>query len=83
MSDLQNKIKELICKDVLVGITVDEIANDAGLVSDLHLDSIQMMELIAGLENEFSIVLEDEDLDMQIFSTVESLAKLVGLKLEK
>ena len=82
MSDLKNKIKELICRDVLVGVKMDEIADDAALVSDLHLDSIQMMELIAGLENEFSIVLEDEDLDMQVFSTVDSLAKLVDNKLE-
>lgn len=79
---IQERIKNLICDEVLVGINADEINDSSALVEDLHLDSIQMIELITGLENEFDIILEDEDLDLEFFSTVNSLANFVKSKSE-
>lgn len=83
MSDtaIQNQIKRLISNEVLVGVGVDEIGSDDSLISDLHLDSIQMIALITGLENEFDFILEDEDLDMENLSTVNRLAEFVQKKL--
>ena len=48
MSDksIQDRIKDLISNEVLVGVSADEINDDSALVEDLHLDSIQMIELI-------------------------------------
>lgn len=83
MSDksIQDRIKDLISNEVLVGVSADEINDDSALVEDLHLDSIQMIELITGLENEFDIILEDEDLDLEFFSTVNSLSDFVKSKM--
>jgi len=78
---IQDQIKRLISNEVLVGVSVDEIGNDDSLISDLHLDSIQMIALITGLENEFGFILDDEDLDMENLSTVNRLAKFVQAKL--
>lgn len=80
---IQDRIKGLISNEVLVGVSADEINDDSALVDDLHLDSIQMIELITGLENEFDIVLEDEDLDLEFFSTVNSLAEFVQKKINQ
>ncbi len=77
----QERIKTLICNDVLVGVSVDEINDDTKLIEDLHLDSIQMIGLITGLEGEFDIVLDDEDLDLEYFTTINSLADFVRTKL--
>ena len=83
MSDktTQERIKDLIIEKVLVGVNPDEISNDSELVSELGLDSIQIIGLIGGLEEEFDIVLEDDDLDFELFSTINNLAKLVDAKL--
>jgi len=83
MSDktTQDRIKDLIVEKVLVGVNPDEISNDSELVSELGLDSIQIIGLIGGLEEEFDIVLEDDDLDFELFSTINNLAKLVNGKL--
>ncbi len=77
----QERIKTLICNDVLVGVSVDEINDDTKLIEDLHLDTIQMIGLITGLEGEFDIVLDDEDLDLEYFTTINSLADFVRTKL--
>lgn len=83
MSDnkIQDQIKALIVEKVLVGVDPSEISNDSELVSELGLDSIQIIGLIGGLEEEFDIVLEDDDLDFELFSTINNLAKLVKGKL--
>ncbi len=77
---IQDRIKRLISYEVLVGVSVDEIGSDDSLVSDLSLDSIQMIALITSLENEFNILLEDEDLDLQKLSTVNRIAAFVEEK---
>ncbi|MBV1911520.1 MAG: hypothetical protein KUG78_19670 [Kangiellaceae bacterium] len=77
----QERIKGLIVEKVLVGVDPNDIKNDSELVSELGLDSIQIIGLIGGLEEEFDIVLEDDDLDFELFSTIDSLAKLVDAKL--
>lgn len=83
MSDktVQERIKELIVEKVLVGVNPEEIDSESQLVSELGLDSIQIIGLIGGLEEEFDIVLEDDDLDFELFSTISSLAKLVEGKI--
>lgn len=78
---IQDQIKRMISDEVLVGVSIEEIGSDMSLISDLSLDSIQMLALITGLENEFNFVLEDEDLDMENLSTVNRLAEFVQNKL--
>jgi len=80
-STVQEKIKRMISNEVLVGVSVEEIGGDASLVSDLAMDSIQMLALITGLENEFGFILEDEDLDMENLSSVNRIAEFVQTKL--
>ena len=79
---LQHRIKDLLCREIILGITTGEVDDNASLVDDLALDSIQMIGLITALENEFEIELEDEDLDLQHFSTINSLAEFVQQKLD-
>ena len=80
-STIQDQIKTMISNEVLVGVSVDEIGSDVSLISDLNLDSIQMLALITGLESEFNIVLEDDDLDLENLSTVNRIAEFVNGKI--
>ena len=80
-STIQEKIKSMISNEVLVGVSIEEIGSDVSLISDLAMDSIQMLALITGLENEFDFMLEDEDLDMENLSSVSKIADFVQKKL--
>ncbi len=71
------RIINLICNDVAVGLSVDEVSNESSLFDDLSLDSIQLVELFTKLEAEFLIELDDDDLDFQHFASVNSLASFV------
>ena len=71
----------LAVEEVVVGVSVDDIGDDASLISDLNLDSIQMLSLITGLESEFNIMLDEEDLDLENLSSVNKLAEFVQKKL--
>ncbi len=67
----QQQIINLICNDITVGISADDVSNETSLIDDLQLDSIQIIELVTRLEGEFSFEIDDEDMDFQHFSTID------------
>lgn len=51
-------------RDVIVdqlGVDADEVTMEASFVEDLGADSLDVVELIMGLESEFDIEIPDED----------------------
>jgi acyl carrier protein len=74
--------KECIIKVISDTINVDivkfsEIKIDEDL-RDWGLDSLKSIDVIVSLEKEFEIAIEDEDLLMENFNTVEKMIKLVN-----
>ncbi len=55
-----DKIKELIAKQL--GLEADEVNENAELVNDLGADSLDIIQMLIGLEREFSIVFDDEQI---------------------
>ena len=51
------------------------------LSSGLNLDSVAVLELVVEVENQFGVTFEDEDLSVELFSSVGSLASAVEKKL--
>ncbi len=79
--DLQGKIKELIVKRLKLEIKPEEIDNAAPLFgTGLGLDSIDALELVVGLEQEFGIKVKDEEVGKEIFTSVNTLAEYVKKK---
>ena len=56
---LEEKVKEIIADQL--GVDKGEIKPDARFVEDLGADSLDCVELVMGLEEEFSIEIPDED----------------------
>ncbi len=72
------RIKKIICTDIAAGTSASDLNNDTSLFDDLQLDSIQLIELVTQIESEFSIDMDDEDMDFQHFATVHTLAEFVN-----
>ena len=53
------KIKSIIAEQL--GVKVDEVTAESSFVDDLGADSLDTVELIMALEEEFSIEIPDED----------------------
>ena len=66
-------------KEILVGVKKDTESHldDAKLVSDGILDSLDIMNLIMELESEFDIEIDPEDVLSDNFESVEAILALV------
>jgi acyl carrier protein len=83
MSDdakLREDLKRLIVERLrLEGLTPDQIADDTPLFGDgLGLDSVDALELVVGLEQEYGIVVKSHEIDKTIFTSVRTLAQFVA-----
>lgn len=59
MMELAEKVKQLIAEQL--GKPVEEITDDKEVVKDLGADSLDVVEMLMGLEEEFNITVPEED----------------------
>ena len=57
--DVEDKIKSIIAEQL--GVKVEEVTLNSSFVDDLGADSLDTVELIMALEEEFEIDILDED----------------------
>ena len=57
--DKEQRIREIIADQL--GVEIDKLTPDAKFVEDLGADSLDVVELIMGFEEEFNIEIPDED----------------------
>lgn len=57
-----DKIKELIVEQFMIS-NPDEITLATSFVDDLEADSLDIVELIMAVEEEFGIMIEDQDVE--------------------
>ncbi len=58
MSDVASKVKDIIVEQL--GVSADEVVEEAAFVEDLGADSLDLTELIMAMEEEFDIEIDDE-----------------------
>lgn len=56
---LENRVKEIIVDQL--GVSAEEVTNDASFVDDLGADSLDTVELVMAFEEEFALEIPDED----------------------
>ena len=56
---IENKVKEVIVEQL--GANADEVVPAASFVDDLGADSLDTVELVMALEEEFGVEIPDED----------------------
>jgi len=56
---IENKVKEVIVEQL--GANADEVVPTASFVDDLGADSLDTVELVMALEEEFGVEIPDED----------------------
>jgi acyl carrier protein len=56
---IEDKVKRIISEKL--SVSIDEIVPEASFVDDLGADSLDLVELIMSMEEEFDIDISDED----------------------
>jgi acyl carrier protein len=80
-AELKSKVKDLIVRRLKLEIAPASIDDSAPLFGEgLGLDSIDALELVLGLEQEFGIKVADEEVGIKAFSSVNSLTDFIKEK---
>lgn len=82
--ELKPRIRQLIVKQLKLEIDPASIRDDAPLFGDaangLGLDSIDALELVLGVEKEFGIKVQDEEVGVTAFASVDALCAFIRQK---
>tara|TARA_Y100000385_G_scaffold242009_1_gene258767 strand:- start:108 stop:341 length:234 start_codon:yes stop_codon:yes gene_type:complete len=73
MSDVTARLQKLISDEL--AIDLDKVLVDADLFDDLNFDSLDTVEMVISIENEFDIEIADDDIDD--LRTVRQISDLV------
>jgi len=68
MSNIEERVKNIIVEQL--GVQLDEVVNNASFVDDLGADSLDTVELVMALEEEFDTEIPDEEAEK--ITTVQS-----------
>lgn len=74
MGETFNKVAELLSGQL--GISKSEIALDSDVIKDLGADSLDVVQLLMSLEEDFGITVSEEEASN--LKTVEDIIKLIG-----
>ena len=59
MAEVAQKVKSIIAEQL--GVKIEEVTESASFLDDLGADSLDTVELVMALEEEFGIEIPDED----------------------
>jgi acyl carrier protein len=78
-AELLARVKRLIIERLKLDLNPEAIEDDAPLFgAGLGLDSIDALELVVGLEQEFRIRIPDQDVGRRVFASVRAIARYVA-----
>jgi acyl carrier protein len=77
MSDIQNQVKGIIAEQL--GVSIEEVKNESSFVDDLGADSLDTVELVMALEEEFDTEIPDEEAE-KITSVQKAIDYVVSSK---
>lgn len=58
-ASIEDRVKKIVIEQL--GAKEDEVKNDASFVDDLGADSLDTVELVMALEEEFDVEIKDEE----------------------
>jgi len=76
MSSIEEKVKKII--EEKLSVNADQITNEARFAEDLKADSLDTVELVMALEDEFGLDIPDEEADK--IKTVQDAIDYIGSK---
>lgn len=81
---IEHRVKQVIIRTLSLEVDADEIDDEDALFGGgLGINSMATIEIIVGLEEEFGIEVPDEELRVELFDSVQTMADYVRTVLQK
>ena len=77
----EDRLKKMIVERLFLKIEPDSIDTSASLMATYGVDSVSLLELVVGLEDEFDVEIDDDDFDVENFESVAALKTFIEPRL--
>ena len=74
MSTIEERVKKIVAEQL--GVKLEDVTTEASFVDDLGADSLDTVELVMALEEEFELEIPDEEAEK--ISTVQNAIDYIG-----
>ncbi len=78
---VREKVKELICKNLIMEEEGMELKDSDNIFEMGFVNSLFAMKLVTFIEDEFDVFLENDELNIKNFSTVDKIVSLIESKM--
>ncbi|MBW2027669.1 MAG: acyl carrier protein [Deltaproteobacteria bacterium] len=78
MADVEEKVKKIICEQL--DVAEEDVVPEASFVDDLGADSLDQVELIMAMEEEFDLSISDEEAEKiaTVKDAIDFIKKAIG-----
>ena len=82
MAEYRERVRGFIVKNFLFGDD-NGLKDDASFLDEGVIDSTGVLELVAFLENDFRITVEDDELTPENLDSIDNVVQYLGKKIQK
>ena len=79
---IKDELKNIIKSTMQLEQSTDEIIGE-DLINELGINSVDALEILILVENQFDIQIDDDDLNAELISTIDGLAAYISRKLDE
>ncbi len=82
MKTIVDEIRAILGQSLQLGARADKLQADSPLLGNLpELDSMAVVNVITALEEQYSLIFDDDEISAEIFETLGGLASFVEQKI--
>ncbi len=78
---MEDRLKKMMVERLFMRVAPEEIEEDKSLIDQYGVDSVSLLELVVGIEEEFGVMIDDDEFSVANFETVNNLATFVKGKM--
>ena len=69
---IEDRLKRMVVQRLFLKIDPQAIEEDKSLIDTYGVDSVSLLEMVVGIEEEFGIAVGDEDFSVEHFQTIQA-----------
>ena len=81
-AEVEDRLKKMVVERWFLKLKPEEIDEAKSLIDGYGVDSVSLLELVVGIEEEFGVVIEDDEFDVRHFETIAALSEFIQVTRE-